>query len=74
MSSLKKDFQLTSIVVISTVLIISLIVSAVGKNSVEINGYSAVLCCAIICIGSQWQVWIRASIKQTEKYYHQTGA
>jgi len=73
MSSLKKDFQLTSIVVISTVLIISLIVSAVGKNSVEINGYSAVLCCAIICIGSQWLVWIPASIKQTEKFYDLTG-
>ena len=48
MNTLRTDIRLTSIVVISTLLIISVIVSAVGKNSVQINGYSTVLYCAII--------------------------
>ncbi|MAO70503.1 MAG: hypothetical protein CL983_05425 [Euryarchaeota archaeon] len=73
MTSLKKDLQLTSIVVIFTILIISVIVSVVDSNSVEINGYSAVFCCAIICIGSQWLAWIPASIKQTERFYDLIG-
>lgn len=73
MTSLKKDLQLTSIVVIFTILIMSVIVSVVDSNSVEINGYSAVFCCAIICIGSQWLAWIPASIKQTERFYDLIG-
>jgi steroid 5-alpha reductase family enzyme len=64
---------LTLIVVFSVLLIIGIIVSAVGNNSVEINGYSAVLYCAIICIGVQWLAWIPASIKQTERFYDLTG-
>lgn len=51
----------------------SVIVSVVDSNSVEINGYSAVFCCAIICIGSQWLAWIPASIKQTERFYDLIG-
>ena len=58
---------------IFTILIISVIVSVVDSNSVEINGYSAVFCCAIICIGSQWLAWIPASIKQTERFYDLIG-
>ena len=73
METLKRDIRLTLIVVISTILIIGVIVSLVGKNSVEINGYSAVLCCAIICIGTQWFAWIPASIKQTERFYDLIG-
>lgn len=64
---------MTLIVVFSVLLIIGIIVSAVGNNSVEINGYSAVLYCAIICIGVQWLAWIPASIKQTERFYDLTG-
>jgi len=73
MNTLRTDIRLTSIVVISTLLIISVIVSAVGKNSVQINGYSTVLYCAIICIATQWLAWIPASIKQTERFYDLTG-
>ena len=73
MNTSKRDIRLTLIVVISTLLIISAIVSLVGKNSVEINGYSAVLYCAIICIGTQWLAWIPASIKQTERFYDLIG-
>ncbi|MAT49329.1 MAG: hypothetical protein CMA27_05810 [Euryarchaeota archaeon] len=73
MNTLRTDIRLTSIVVISTLLIISVIVSAVEKNSVQINGYSTVLYCAIICITTQWLAWIPASIKQTERFYDLTG-
>ena len=73
METLKRDIRLTLIVVISTLLIIGVIVSLVGENSVEINGYSAVMCCAIICIGIQWLAWIPASIKQTERFYDLIG-
>ena len=73
MENTKKDIRLTLIVVFSVLLIIGIIVSAVGNNSVEINGYSAVLYCAIICIGVQWLAWIPASIKQTERFYDLTG-
>lgn len=51
----------------------TVIVSVVDSNSVEINGYSAVFWCAIICIGSQWLAWIPASIKQTERFYDLIG-
>ena len=73
MENTKKDIRLTLIVVFSVLLIIGIIVSAVGNNSVKINGYSAVLYCAIICIGVQWLAWIPASIKQTERFYDLTG-
>ena len=39
-----------------------MVVSAVDNNSVVLNGYSAILCSAAICIGMQWIAWIPASI------------
>ena len=35
--------------------------------------YSAVLCCAVICIGIQWVAWIPASIGKSERFYDLTG-
>ena len=62
MDSTRQDLRLTTIVVTSVFIIVFLMVSAVGNNSVILNGYSAVLYCAVICIGIQWVVWIPASI------------
>ena len=73
MDSTRQDLRLTTIVVTSVFMIIFLIVSAVGKNSVILNGYSAVLYCAVICIGIQWVAWIPASIGKTERFYDLTG-
>ena len=73
MDSTRQDLRLTTIVVTSVFLIVFLIVSAVGNNSVILNGYSAVLYCAVICIGIQWVAWIPASIGKTERYYDLTG-
>ena len=73
MDSTRLDLRLTTIVVTSVFMIIFLIVSAVGNNSVILNGYSAVLYCAVICIGIQWVAWIPASIGKTERFYDLTG-
>ena len=73
MDSTRQDLRLTTIVVISMSIIVFLMVSAVGKNSVILNGYSAVLYCAVICIGIQWVAWIPASIMKTERFYDLTG-
>jgi len=73
MDSTRQDLRLTTIVVTSVFMIIFLIVSAVGKNSVILNGYSAVLYCAVICVGMQWVAWIPASIGKTERFYDLTG-
>ena len=73
MDSIRKDLRLTSMVVTSVFIIVFLIVSAVGNNSVILNGYSAVLYCAVICIGIQWVAWIPASIGKTERFYDLTG-
>ena len=73
MDSTRQDSRLTTIVVTSVFMIIFLIVSAVGNNSVILNGYSAVLYCAVICIGIQWVAWIPASIGKTERFYDLTG-
>ena len=69
----RQDLRLTTIVVISVFIIVALMVSAVGKHSVNLNGYSAVLYCAAICIGVQWIGWIPASIAKTERFYDLTG-
>jgi steroid 5-alpha reductase family enzyme len=53
--------------------IVFLVVSAVEKNSVVLNGYSAVFYCAVICIGMQWVAWIPASMMKTERFYDLTG-
>ena len=73
MDSTRQDLRLTTIVVTSVSIIVFLVVSAVGNNSVILNEYSAVLYCAAICIGMQWVVWIPASIGQTERFYDLTG-
>ena len=73
MDSTRQDLRLTSIVVASTFIIVSLIVTAVENNSVILNGYSAVLYCAVLCIGVQWMAWIPASIAKTERFYDLTG-
>ena len=73
MDSTRQDLRLTTIVVTSVFMIIFLVVSAVGNNSVILNGYSAVLYCAVICIGIQWVAWIPASIGKTERFYDLTG-
>ena len=73
MDSTRQDLRLTTIVVTSVFMIIFLVVSAVGKNSVILNGYPAVLYCAVICVGMQWVAWIPASIGKTERFYDLTG-
>jgi steroid 5-alpha reductase family enzyme len=73
MDSTRQDLRLTTIVVTSVFIIIFLMVSAVGNNSVILNQYSAVLYCAVICIGIQWLAWIPASIGKTERFYDLTG-
>ena len=73
MDSTRQDLRLTTIVVTSVSIIVFLVVSAVGNNSVILNEYSAVLYSAAICIGIQWVVWIPASIGQTERFYDLTG-
>ena len=73
MDSTRQDLRLTTIVVLSVFVIVILIVSAVGNNSVSFSGYSAVLYCALICIGMQWVAWIPASMAKTERFYDITG-
>lgn len=73
MESTRQDLRLTTFVVASVFMIVFLVVSAVGNNSVILNEYSAVLYCAVICIGIQWLAWIPASLAKTERYYDLTG-
>jgi steroid 5-alpha reductase family enzyme len=73
MDSTRQDLRLATIVVTSVFIIVFLMVSAVGNNSVILNEYSAVLYCAVICIGIQWVAWIPASIGKTERFYDLTG-
>ena len=73
MDSTSQDLRLTSIVVATACIIVFLIVSAVGNKSVILNDYSAVLYCAVICIGIQWIAWVPASIGKTERFYDLTG-
>ena len=73
MESTRQDLRLTTIVVASVFMIVFLVVSAVGNKSVILNEYSAVLYCAVICIGVQWVAWIPASIAKTERFYDLTG-
>ena len=73
MDSTRQDLRLTTIVVAFVFLIAFLMVRAVGNNSVVLNGYSAVLYCAVISIGMQWIAWIPASFGKTERFYDLTG-
>ena len=68
-----EDYRLTAVVVVSVLLIVGLVVSAIDFGSVEINGLPAVVWCAIIAFGVQWLAWIPASISQTERFYDLTG-
>ena len=73
MDSTRQDLRLATIVVTSVFIIVFLMVSAVGNNSVVLNEYSVVLYCAAICIGIQWVAWIPASVGKTERFYDLTG-
>ena len=73
MNTTRQDLRLTTIVVASVFIIAFLIVRAVENKSVILNEYSAVLYCAVICIGLQWVAWIPASIMKTERFYDLTG-
>ena len=73
MNTTRQDLRLTTIVVTAAFIIAFLIVRAVENKSVILNEYSAVLYCAVICIGLQWVAWIPASIMKTERFYDLTG-
>ena len=73
MRASREDYRLTAIVVVSVLLIVSLVTSAIDVNSVETNGLPAVVWCAIIAFAVQWLAWIPASISQTERFYDLTG-
>ena len=73
MSASREDYRLTTLVVVSVLLIVSLVTSAIDVNSVETNGLPAVVWCAIIAFAVQWLAWIPASIRQTERFYDLTG-
>ena len=73
MGPARRDMRLTTIVVLVVVAMMAVMVGAVGNNAVQLNGYSAVLWCAVICIGTQWLAWIPASIAKTERFYDLTG-
>ena len=61
------------VVVASVLLIMALVASAIGINSVDISGFSAVILCAVIALGIQWSSWVPASVKQTERFFDITG-
>ena len=73
MNSTRQDLRLTSIVVTTAFVIVFLVVRAVENNSIMLNGYSAVMYCAVMCIGMQWLAWIPASIGKTERFYDLAG-
>ena len=73
MSASREDYRLTTVVVVSVLLIVSLVTSAIDFNSVEVNGLPAVVWCAIIAFAVQWLAWIPASTSQTERFYDLTG-
>lgn len=73
MNSTRQDLRLTSIVVTTAFVIVFLVVRAVENNSIMLNGYSAVMYCAVMCIGMQWLAWIPASIGKTERFYDLVG-
>ena len=73
MKTSRQDIRLTVLVVIITLFIIGLIVTAVEDKSVVLNGYSAVFYCAAIAIGVQWLAWLPSSLKQTERFYDLAG-
>ena len=73
MGPARRDLRLTTVVLLVVVAMMAVMVGAVGNNAVQLNGYSALLYCAVICIGTQWLAWIPASIAKTERFYDLTG-
>ena len=68
-----EDLSRGAVVVASVILIISLVASAIGINSVDIDGFSATIISAAIALGVQWLSWVPASVKQTERFFDITG-
>tara|TARA_B100000965_G_C19595938_1_gene760239 strand:+ start:377 stop:1276 length:900 start_codon:yes stop_codon:yes gene_type:complete len=68
-----EDLSRGAVVVASVILIISLVASAIGINSVDIDGFSATIISAVIALGVQWLSWVPASVKQTERFFDITG-
>jgi len=68
-----EDLSRGALVVASVILIISLVASAIGINSVDIDGFSATIISAAIALGVQWLSWVPASVKQTERFFDITG-
>lgn len=68
-----EDLSRGAFVVASVLLIISLVASAIGTNSVDIGGFSATIISAAIALGVQWLSWVPASVKQTERFFDITG-
>ena len=73
MTTKPEDYRLTAMVMVGSVVITLLIVSAVSTNSVEIGGMHAMAWCAAIVFGIQWLAWIPASIFQSERFYDLMG-
>ena len=73
MKTSHQDLRLTVLVVMITLFITGLIVTAVENKSVNLNGYSAVFYCAALAIGVQWLAWLPSSLKQTERFYDLAG-
>lgn len=67
------DMSRSIAVVASVLLIMALVTSAIGVNSVDIGGFPAVFLCAVIAIGVQWLSWVPASAKQTERFFDLIG-
>jgi len=68
-----EDLSRGTVVVAIVILIISLVASAIGINSVDIGGFSATIISAAIALGVQWLSWVPASVKQTERFFDITG-
>ena len=68
-----EDLSRGAVVVAIVILIISLVASAIGINSVDIDGFSATIISAAIALGVQWLSWVPASVKQTERFFDITG-
>lgn len=68
-----EDLSRGTVVVAIVILIISLVASAIGINSVDIDGFSATIISAAIALGVQWLSWVPASVKQTERFFDITG-
>jgi len=46
----------------------------VGRNSLDLSGYSAVFMCALVAVAVNWMAFIPAAIAQTDRFYDTMGA